>query len=121
MMYGGKMNVSVHDGLVLVCVCVLLDAIPLKIVCVLVVRFIPLSVTLQSIGRRMGIECRLTQRQPTFAMAITQRQPTFAMAMIRVVTPPGEHRRVELDANACDSPFDEICKAWVDRSTLRAP
>ena len=110
MMYGGKMNVSVHDGLVLVCVCVLLDAIPLKIVCVLVVRFIPLSVTLQSIGRRMGIECRLTQRRPT-----------FALAMIRVVTPPGEHRRVELDANACDSPFDEICKAWVDRSTLRAP
>ena len=50
MMHVGKMNVSVHDGFVQVCVCVRLGAIPLKIVCVLVVRVMPVSVTVDTIA-----------------------------------------------------------------------
>ena len=46
MMHVGKMNVSVHDGFVPVCVCVRLGAIPLKIVRVLVVRVMPMSVAM---------------------------------------------------------------------------
>ena len=64
MMHVGKMNVSVHDGFVPVYVCVRLGAIPLKIVCVLVVRIMPVSVTVDRCIMGVFMFVMLAQMQP---------------------------------------------------------